>query len=210
MARIKEATGDERLHKALMHPMRVRILLILEEKGPHSPNQLSKILDESLNLVAYHVRVLEKYELIELVDTKQRRGATEHFYALTEGTPVVGVTSAISKLLSEDQQTPQTEFLHKLLNALGQNRLNGKANTLGVEKFEADDAAEKEVETIVNEAKMKLAGVAAKAHQRITASGSERPRKQLRVGLAVLTEKPPRPSAEADEAEGKDEPWGKP
>jgi hypothetical protein len=36
-----------------------------------------------LNLVAYHVRVLEKYDCIELVDTKQRRGATEHFYRAT-------------------------------------------------------------------------------------------------------------------------------
>src|SRR5690348_4596110 len=44
---------------------------------------LSQQLDQSLNLVAYHVRVLEKYDCIELVDTKQRRGATEHFYRAT-------------------------------------------------------------------------------------------------------------------------------
>jgi hypothetical protein len=44
---------------------------------------LAQQLDQSLNLVAYHVRVLEKYDCIELVDTKQRRGATEHFYRAT-------------------------------------------------------------------------------------------------------------------------------
>jgi hypothetical protein len=44
---------------------------------------LAQELDQSLNLVAYHVRVLEKYDCIELVDTKQRRGATEHFYRAT-------------------------------------------------------------------------------------------------------------------------------
>jgi hypothetical protein len=44
---------------------------------------LAQQLDESLNLVAYHVRVLEKYDCIKLVDTKQRRGATEHFYRAT-------------------------------------------------------------------------------------------------------------------------------
>src|SRR5947199_4163731 len=44
---------------------------------------LAQKLDESLNLVAYHVRVLEKYDCIELVNTKQRRGATEHFYRAT-------------------------------------------------------------------------------------------------------------------------------
>jgi hypothetical protein len=60
----------------------VQILIILNEKVA-SPNMLAQQLDESLNLVAYHVRVLEKYDCIELVDTKQRRGATEHFYRAT-------------------------------------------------------------------------------------------------------------------------------
>jgi len=68
--------------KAFAHPLRVRILIILNEKVA-SPNMLAQQLDESLNLVAYHVRVLEKYDCIELVDTKQRRGATEHFYRAT-------------------------------------------------------------------------------------------------------------------------------
>jgi len=68
--------------KAFAHPLRVQILIILNEKVA-SPNMLAQQLDESLNLVAYHVRVLEKYDCIELVDTKQRRGATEHFYRAT-------------------------------------------------------------------------------------------------------------------------------
>jgi DNA-binding transcriptional ArsR family regulator len=68
--------------KAFAHPLRVQILIILNDKIA-SPNMLAQQLDESLNLVAYHVRVLEKYDCIELVDTKQRRGATEHFYRAT-------------------------------------------------------------------------------------------------------------------------------
>ena len=68
--------------KAFAHPLRVQILTILNEKVA-SPNMLAQQLDQSLNLVAYHVRVLEKYDCIELVDTKQRRGATEHFYRAT-------------------------------------------------------------------------------------------------------------------------------
>jgi predicted ArsR family transcriptional regulator len=68
--------------KAFAHPLRVQILIILNERVA-SPNLLAQDLGQSLNLVAYHVRVLEKYECIELVDTKQRRGATEHFYRAT-------------------------------------------------------------------------------------------------------------------------------
>ena len=77
--RKKKASLEQSVAKAFAHPLRVRILGILNEKVA-SPNLLSQQLDQSLNLVAYHVRVLEKYRCIELVDTKQRRGATEHFY----------------------------------------------------------------------------------------------------------------------------------
>jgi DNA-binding transcriptional ArsR family regulator len=79
----KKKDGVEQIvAKAFAHPLRVQILIILNERVA-SPNLLAQELDQSLNLVAYHVRVLEKYDCIELVDTKQRRGATEHFYRAT-------------------------------------------------------------------------------------------------------------------------------
>ena len=83
MPKTKKKDGVEQIvAKAFAHPLRVQILIILNERVA-SPNLLSQELDQSLNLVAYHVRVLEKYDCIELVDTKQRRGATEHFYRAT-------------------------------------------------------------------------------------------------------------------------------
>ncbi|HEY0317381.1 MAG TPA: winged helix-turn-helix domain-containing protein [Solirubrobacterales bacterium] len=83
MPKTKKKDGVEQIvAKAFAHPLRVQILIILNERVA-SPNLLSQELDRSLNLVAYHVRVLEKYDCIELVDTKQRRGATEHFYRAT-------------------------------------------------------------------------------------------------------------------------------
>ena len=78
----KKEGVEQVVAKAFAHPLRVQILIILNEKVA-SPNMLSQQLDQSLNLVAYHVRVLEKYDCIELVSTKQRRGATEHFYRAT-------------------------------------------------------------------------------------------------------------------------------
>lgn len=83
MPKTKTKDGIEQIvAKAFAHPLRVQILIILNERVA-SPNLLAQELDQSLNLVAYHVRVLEKYDCIELVDTKQRRGATEHFYRAT-------------------------------------------------------------------------------------------------------------------------------
>jgi DNA-binding transcriptional ArsR family regulator len=79
----KAQTGvDQRVVKALAHPLRVQILMILNERMA-SPNELSKELDEGLSQVSYHVKVLKDYECIEMVKTEPRRGAVEHYYRAT-------------------------------------------------------------------------------------------------------------------------------
>jgi DNA-binding transcriptional ArsR family regulator len=79
-----KATGvDQRLVKALAHPLRVEILGILNERMA-SPNELSKELDEGLSQVSYHVKVLKDFECIEMVKTEPRRGAVEHYYRANE------------------------------------------------------------------------------------------------------------------------------
>jgi DNA-binding transcriptional ArsR family regulator len=70
---------DPRLAKALSHPMRSRILSILNEQVA-SPNEISEMIDERLPNVSYHVRALHDLGCIELVRTAQRRGAIEHYY----------------------------------------------------------------------------------------------------------------------------------
>jgi len=79
----KIAVDDPRYLKALAHPLRIRILAMLRER-PGSPVQLAGRLDATLGAVAYHVRTLHNLGLIELVDTRQRRGATEHVYKALE------------------------------------------------------------------------------------------------------------------------------
>jgi DNA-binding transcriptional ArsR family regulator len=74
---------DPRYLKALAHPLRIRILAVLAERSA-SPVQLAAKLDASLGTVAYHVRTLHSLGLVELVDTRQRRGATEHYYRARE------------------------------------------------------------------------------------------------------------------------------
>jgi DNA-binding transcriptional ArsR family regulator len=74
---------DPRYVKALAHPLRIRILAMLADRSA-SPVQLSSKLDATLGTVAYHVRTLHSLGLVELVDTKQRRGATEHYYRARE------------------------------------------------------------------------------------------------------------------------------
>lgn len=74
---------DPRFVKAMSHPLRVRILAMLDERKA-SPNELSGWLSASLGTVAYHVRTLEQLGLIELVDETRVRGAVEHHYRSKE------------------------------------------------------------------------------------------------------------------------------
>jgi hypothetical protein len=71
----------------LSHPLRVRILEVVNEH-PLSPVGFINAgfapgIDDkqrALSLVSYHFRALEKAGCIQIVDTAQRRGATEHIY----------------------------------------------------------------------------------------------------------------------------------
>jgi hypothetical protein len=69
--------------KAMWHPTQVRALTILTERVA-SPKEIAAEIGEPLvRNVAYHVKQLADRGLVELVDTKQRRGATEHYYRST-------------------------------------------------------------------------------------------------------------------------------
>lgn len=77
-----EETVDVRVIKALGHPLRQRILQLLN-KAVASPSELATQLDEPLSNVSYHVKILANCEAIELVRTAPVRGALEHFYRAT-------------------------------------------------------------------------------------------------------------------------------
>ena len=70
---------DPRYVRALSHPLRVRILALLQERTA-SPRELAEWLGATLGTVSYHVRALHDFGLIELVRTTQVRGAIAHHY----------------------------------------------------------------------------------------------------------------------------------
>jgi DNA-binding transcriptional ArsR family regulator len=67
------------LVRALAHPLRVRMLSILQEREA-SPKELAAEFEIPLANVAYHIQVLRKLKLIRLVKKTPRRGAVEHHY----------------------------------------------------------------------------------------------------------------------------------
>jgi len=87
-----EAEGRKRTETicaVLKHPLRVRILEVLNE-GPRSPSQFVEeglipkenftTYQQALSLAAYHFRALEKEGCLEVIESIPRRGAVEHVY----------------------------------------------------------------------------------------------------------------------------------
>ena len=74
--------SDPRWLRAISHPIRIRLLAMLDEE-PASPVVLAAKLEQPLGTIAYHVRTLYDLGLLKLVSTRQRRGATEHYYRTT-------------------------------------------------------------------------------------------------------------------------------
>src|SRR4029079_9709992 len=70
---------DEALLKAISHPLRHRLLGLLDDRTA-SANELARELGLPLGRVSYHIRLLADLGVIELVRTEPRRGALEHFY----------------------------------------------------------------------------------------------------------------------------------
>jgi DNA-binding transcriptional ArsR family regulator len=79
----KAAAQVDSLAAIVTHPLRRRIWYAMAEQRPISPRELADDLNEPVNDVAYHVRVLRDMGVIELAGTRPVRGATQHFYRTT-------------------------------------------------------------------------------------------------------------------------------
>jgi hypothetical protein len=122
---------DQRMVRALAHPLRVQILDVLSDRIA-SPNLISGELDVGLGHVAYHTRELDKYGCLELVTTAQRRGATEHFYKAAPhafvGHPAW--REVPSSMLGGVSAATLRTFLDKAIAALGAGTLDGREDTV--------------------------------------------------------------------------------
>ncbi|MDX6622017.1 MAG: hypothetical protein QOK36_4403, partial [Gaiellales bacterium] len=77
--KLYKALENPALLKALAHPLRGKMLSVLQEQQA-SPKELATHFGVPLANVAYHIQVLRKLKLIRLVRTSRRRGAVEHHY----------------------------------------------------------------------------------------------------------------------------------
>lgn len=101
--------------KALSHPLRGRILGILEERRA-SPRELADELGQPLGNVSYHVRTLLGLKLIRLVKKTPRRGSIEHYYEAVSGTHFVS-----DEAWGHTPEVAKRAILESALNEIGQD-----------------------------------------------------------------------------------------
>ena len=111
---------DIGLLKAVGHPLRLRLLTLITERGEASPVELARTLDQPLSTVSHHTRVLRDLGYLELSRTEPRRGAVEHYYR------------AITPPFIDDDQWEQLPvFMRRGLAAQTFRRIVGEAATAG-------------------------------------------------------------------------------
>ena len=75
----RKSGPEPTLGALISHPTRVKAYVILTERVA-SPSEIAKATGLAVGHVSYHVNKLEELDVVELVDTAQRRGAVEHYY----------------------------------------------------------------------------------------------------------------------------------
>jgi hypothetical protein len=144
-------SANAELAQALRHPTRFDIVVSMTTPIRRlSPSEYSRETGKPLNHCGYHFRVLARSGCIKLVDTKQVRGSTQHFFepatsALAWGKewealgPYVRQTLCASVLRSavekigqsidsgsfEGQPNPHLSFDTMRVDADGWNRIGG-------------------------------------------------------------------------------------
>ncbi|HUC00165.1 MAG TPA: hypothetical protein VMS11_10100 [Solirubrobacterales bacterium] len=178
-------TIDQRLVRALAHPLRIQILEILSERIA-SPNTLSMELETGLSHVAYHTRTLDKCGCLELVDTAQRRGATEHFYKASPGSFIGNrewrsVPRSVRGAISA--ATLQT-FLDKAIAALEAGTLDGRDDTIfRWMPLQLDEEGWKDVVAILEEATNQILSAHLRSQDRLN-SGEAKETVSTVIGMA--------------------------
>lgn len=207
MAASKKQETDERISgdtlcSPLGHPLRVRILEVVNER-PMSPIVFVneglapgfKNKQHALSQVSYHFRVLEKAGCIELVEINQRRGASEHVY---RGRARVLFTDEEFERMSSEERDQLTRtsvqgLMARTEGAMAMGTFDARLDRhLSWLAMELDERGWKELVTALAGCYGEIDRIRQDAQDRLAASGEE----VIPTTAALLGfESPPRPLA---------------
>jgi DNA-binding transcriptional ArsR family regulator len=167
---------DPILARALTHPLRGHILLLIGEQGVASPKEIGLALDLDVPEVSYHVRNLKAKGLIRLVRTERRRGVKEHFYELTE--PLVYFDDREWGLLPRQIQSRFTASLMRVamtdaVDALKAGTFNSQDCHHSRLTMPVDEQGRREAAGVLNDALDRLLEIQENCAKRMTLPSEE-------------------------------------
>ena len=177
-----ELDETTRMAKAMAHPLRGRILMHLSNHGTASPADLSRALGEPIGNVSYHVRMLLDLDCVELVDTRQRRGAVEHFYRATRR--AILDDDAWAKLPPAARKGFAVQWFREAFadvsNAIDAGRLEGEAEDVSLHftKLELDQEGWDELHALLDDVVERAVDLQARA--------ASKPASERRSGRLII------------------------
>jgi DNA-binding transcriptional ArsR family regulator len=185
----RDATIDARLARALNHPLRARILALLNER-PASPKELSEVLEVELANVSYHCRELHRLRCVEVAKREHVRGALKTTY---RGTTRMMLDDTTWKQLSKETRggisvAAVSEVIERASKALEAGTFDRREdrNVITI-KMDLDEEGWKTVAELVNETYRRLADVEVEAANRAATSGEE----PIRTTVSLLSYESP-------------------
>jgi DNA-binding transcriptional ArsR family regulator len=165
---------DPRLVKALAHPIRVRILGILEGRSA-TPRALAAEIGLPLENVSYHVRTLKKFGFIKLERTRQVRGAIEHHYRAV-ARPRITATAweEMPDIVKQAMTSANLGQVSDLVNrAAVQGKFSRPESHMQRMPYVLDEQAFSEASALLSETLERIGELAKEAGERIAAGASD-------------------------------------
>jgi DNA-binding transcriptional ArsR family regulator len=189
---------DPRLVKALAHPIRMKILNILDQKTA-TPKELAEHLGLPLENVSYHVRTLKDFGFIKLEKTRQVRGAVEHHYRMA-ARPVIGdkLWEQIPRVVQEALVDAQLDVV---VETLGQAALQGAFDRADAHlsrwSLVVDEDGVGEIAKILEKAQFDVAEAEKRAQARLKDDGQEA--RKVTAAVFLFETPQPRPAEPAEQ-----------
>jgi predicted transcriptional regulator len=163
----------------MSHPLRAEAFRLIRDKGPLSPAQVARELEDDVSEVSYHVRKLKEFNCVEEVDNRQVRGAVEHFYIACEQHMID--TEEWEELVELEPSMAEAltdEFVQSIIDDYSESR---RASIVGLDKdfyivrtpLVLDPAGVEEVMDAAETYENAVLDIAARSASRRTSSGTE-------------------------------------
>jgi DNA-binding transcriptional ArsR family regulator len=164
---------DPRIVKALSHPLRYRILARLNA-GVASPVEMAREMEVPVGRVSHHVRTLARIGAIELVSTRPRRGAVEHFYRAVA--PAWFTDADWAAVPRSARQAIRAQSINDVMTHVGAAGAEGFGHPrayLGYVPLELDEQAMGEISDLLTATMEKAYAIEARATERGTSLTTE-------------------------------------